>query len=849
MNKKLILFIFLLLLTSSFATVYFVSPTPANNTNDFTYPIVLNVTTTETGLTTPCYLEVDGVNKTGTIAGLACSYTLPYSETYFNHTYSVIAYSNETKWCYQEFANVSTACGGFDNGTYYTINVSSTLAYFDINYTKPLNSTNNSLWQIKHACLDIYNITIPSQCWNAYSDKIMLRLTSTYTITDTSRAYCYNSTDWIEIGQTSGDCSGGTIGADSVINLYDGNWGTGATWNDGFGMWFGISLGYKYGIWEEAMWWQTTDDIDVSNETLTIPYYGCGHISASGIMLGNVLSNETCFTFDSGKALNGNGYNITGSQNGYGFDASTCGVPMLSYCNISNVNIKNFSYGLYGVSANIYNITTSSNVNDGVYFSLVNCLLFGGCNAYNLTTYNNGRDGIGGAGGGISILSFNNGRYGITGLSFSDVIIYNNSNYGIYINPAGFGSSASCNNVTIYNQTNYIYIENAVTVTNLTIGYNASIGTIHFPSVTSALFDSGYLSSTTSLLQPNFVSLNTAGVNAKFSVPANITINTSSCTNTIFKRIGFPATYADIILGSAYTPTYSSCAGNTWTFDVTGFSGYATGTNPITFNDSTALPTNGSSSSGISQNVNFTIVVNTTGTNPTCTFTINGINYVGTYSAGVCSYYGAITPGTYTWNVTTTITEGGTATSGTFVYYLVDPGGGGGGDDGAEEPEGGEETGETTYTSPPPSEGETITAVFLEVFSAAGTQPSYIDTRAETILTSPIYQWTDGLIQPLIGSCLIDKTNIFAYGFGVIYCEEVTLYSLFLGKYIWLGWIFFVAMIAMIITIIGLKRKDIFDWSLLSGVITNFIFGILILLINSIIITYALRGIGIETYI
>jgi len=71
-------------------------------------------------------------------------------------------------WCYQETANVSTACGGLDSGLYANTgswtdykkthdgNYSSygyinmvTWGYMYINYTKPNNAMNTSVWQLK----------------------------------------------------------------------------------------------------------------------------------------------------------------------------------------------------------------------------------------------------------------------------------------------------------------------------------------------------------------------------------------------------------------------------------------------------------------------------------------------------------------------------------------------------------------------------------------------------------------------------------------------------------------------------------------------------------------------------
>lgn len=77
------------------AQVYFASPTPANNTNDFTFPITLNMTA-DAPLSPGSYIEIDGTNYSCTNAAdsLSCSYAIPYSDTVFNHTYSAKGYAN-----------------------------------------------------------------------------------------------------------------------------------------------------------------------------------------------------------------------------------------------------------------------------------------------------------------------------------------------------------------------------------------------------------------------------------------------------------------------------------------------------------------------------------------------------------------------------------------------------------------------------------------------------------------------------------------------------------------------------------------------------------------------------------
>ncbi|MGV8168983.1 MAG: LamG-like jellyroll fold domain-containing protein [Candidatus Nanoarchaeia archaeon] len=127
--------------------------------------------------------------------------------------------------CYQETANVSTACGGLSTGSYGSNgswhvtfrNISSlydgdwntynysfiAVGWFYINYTKPVGVYNSSLWQVKFENVsapsdyNIYNLTIPSSCWNYDDQKIILRVES-FEDDGRSAFHCYNGS-WISI--------------------------------------------------------------------------------------------------------------------------------------------------------------------------------------------------------------------------------------------------------------------------------------------------------------------------------------------------------------------------------------------------------------------------------------------------------------------------------------------------------------------------------------------------------------------------------------------------------------------------------------------------------------------------
>ena len=118
MRLKIIGFFFLLLSFVAFSTIpIFVSPTPANNTDNLIYPILFNISTDDNSILSASFIEIDSVNKSCILAtdNLSCAYTLPYSEHIFNHTYSALGYANLS-------------------GTLYPTNETRTVPYYGCGY-------------------------------------------------------------------------------------------------------------------------------------------------------------------------------------------------------------------------------------------------------------------------------------------------------------------------------------------------------------------------------------------------------------------------------------------------------------------------------------------------------------------------------------------------------------------------------------------------------------------------------------------------------------------------------------------------------------------------------------------
>jgi len=146
--------------------------------------------------------------------------------------------------CYQEFANISNACGGLAtgnygyNGTFTNVEniydgqwdtfgaISSSYGNNFINYTIPEGATRSSKILIKTDVSGPLNITIPDVCWEAVGDDDILQFRvrwDNYNIF--ASLYCYKDAGafW---GQTYGD---------NWANIYGPN--------------------NVHGWYEEAMWW------------------------------------------------------------------------------------------------------------------------------------------------------------------------------------------------------------------------------------------------------------------------------------------------------------------------------------------------------------------------------------------------------------------------------------------------------------------------------------------------------------------------------------------------------------------------------------------------------------------
>lgn len=233
----------------------------------------------------------------------------PYENVIFNFTKIDGA---DYGYCYQETANISTECGGNDNGTYWVngtdnqtlIDGNYSSGYYGsnslfVNYTKIDGAFNTSYlkWVHQDSLITVEeNSTIPASCWaqdplqfwfDIYGDAGGEADFGSYIY-----AYCYNSTDWVTVADTwDTKCLYGN-------NFYD----EAMFWHKEEGFELNLTLA-GLSVWSGTVMNETltqTPDLSIFLNALDIDNCNCG----------GCVSNETgCyapfdFTFGVGNSLN-----------------------------------------------------------------------------------------------------------------------------------------------------------------------------------------------------------------------------------------------------------------------------------------------------------------------------------------------------------------------------------------------------------------------------------------------------------------------------------------------------------------------------------------------------------------
>lgn len=171
-------------------------------------------------------------------------------------------------WCHQNAANISSTCGGLSTGAYSDGEF--TPVY--INYTKPTNAMNNSVWQISNTTGWAGNLSIVSDCWNYHND--MLELYRSFASMDMKYYLywsCFNGTEWVGLGVNEG--------GSSIVSQFDES------------MWWNISTITNSTTNGSCSYIATNSDVD--NECPG-SFGTCAGLTCNGAGACNYLSGSPC---------------------------------------------------------------------------------------------------------------------------------------------------------------------------------------------------------------------------------------------------------------------------------------------------------------------------------------------------------------------------------------------------------------------------------------------------------------------------------------------------------------------------------------------------------------------------
>jgi hypothetical protein len=237
---------------------------------------------------------------------------------------SFVSSYNNFKQCYQETTNMSNGSSAnciLNFGGLYYLN-ESLPQYSHMNYVKPPGA-NNSIWEVKHGYYwntTIYNITIPTDCFNYSSSLLRLRFLSYQDgLGSTSQPQCLNGS-WKDIGTyyhiNSYPWGIGNLNTQGLF--WDGNWSTwtmayhssGTDWYDNASD--GGSVAF---LSEEAIIWTVYDITNVSenNQSYSSPV---GSGSQQSISLNISYYSSYYPSLSANLIYNGTSYSSTKTTNG-----------------------------------------------------------------------------------------------------------------------------------------------------------------------------------------------------------------------------------------------------------------------------------------------------------------------------------------------------------------------------------------------------------------------------------------------------------------------------------------------------------------------------------------------------
>ncbi len=532
--------------------------------------------------------------------------------------------------CYQESANVSTACGGLSTGTYanestagwnalsnltdenwssygYTAGLGGDSATLYINYTKPSGSSNTSLWQIANGndtFINVRNISLPQLCWDYSATIIRLKVVSgngALPSADYVTWSCYNGTGYFGLNTTTSNhlvyedamwwnISGSSNPQTSPTSLSQGqswsaNWTVNATGTTGTSYVVDVLFNSSYGA-------SNVSNNDTANKQICI---GSCSSNAAPVMNASRISPTS-------PRINS---------------------TLLGYCNATDGDNDNVTYSWVWYKNSVQNRTgiMASNYTPRIEINVANI-------TDTLTPYDNWTLSCQ-ANDSINVSSWmNSSNVTIMG---STSVTANNFN-------------GATTNFRYYDTTELTALANVI-LEKVGIGkiaWNAAV------NVSSVNFDANII------MGANAIYVNSSALSSTLNSSANLTLYNVPYDQPIITRDGEICT----------TCTQFSFVGGTLTFNVSGFSNYSTVQNTSMRiwdnNEGNASLYDGNTLKYVNQTVfiyanysNATSNVSITGA--TCVLNIsNGFNGVMSYNSTPALYYQNLTfnnAGVYTYNI------------------------------------------------------------------------------------------------------------------------------------------------------------------------------------------------------
>jgi hypothetical protein len=361
-----------------------------NNTANTTWQEGANMTiTAQNSLITDFYSWfIDGVSYLSGVGKNVLNWIM--GNNVINPTSNIYMTAITNYSCYQESfdtrnqTGIDGSCNLVYSGSYSeTGGTCGASCFVNITYKKPSNNNNlytSAIWQVKHNQLGIYNITLPSDCFNYSSVEIKLRAYSRESSAQSESALsCFNGTEWKNVGYSfNSRIEGGNGMEGGLARLFDGDWNT-AIRHDIYNSYWSYDLNGLNNsalIFEEAIIWTGTSDLRTQNFTINTNSSAPSMNLSSPITLSNVKIGDNVALNISASDLNldkvwynYNGTNVTinGARSG-SYNASNITLNTKSNVTIyANDSVGNLNYSTFTWNYSNPIVSISSPINGTIF--------------------------------------------------------------------------------------------------------------------------------------------------------------------------------------------------------------------------------------------------------------------------------------------------------------------------------------------------------------------------------------------------------------------------------------------------------------------------------------------------